>query len=101
MIPAEWLKRLRQVEVRSRLVSEQLLGGRMNSIFKGRGMDFADVKLREDIRVYTDETETEERQTRKNQYRASGSSGALVDTHGGGALQRARDSTGRCGVVPC
>jgi uncharacterized protein (DUF58 family) len=44
MISAEWLKRLRQVEVRSRLVSEQLLGGRMNSIFKGRGMDFADVR---------------------------------------------------------
>lgn len=44
MIPAAWLKRLRQVEVRSRLVSEQLLGGRMSSIFKGRGMDFADVR---------------------------------------------------------
>lgn len=44
MIPAAWLKRLRQVEVRSRLVSEQLLGGRLASIFKGRGMDFADVR---------------------------------------------------------
>lgn len=44
MIPAEWLQRLRHVEVRSRLVSEQLLGGRMVSVFKGRGMDFADVR---------------------------------------------------------
>jgi uncharacterized protein (DUF58 family) len=44
MIPAEWLRRLRQVEVRARLVSEQLLGGRLASVFKGRGMDFADVR---------------------------------------------------------
>lgn len=44
MIPADWLRRLRQVEVRARLVSEQLLGGRLASVFKGRGMDFADVR---------------------------------------------------------
>ncbi len=44
MIPAAWIKRLRQVELRSRLVSEQLLGGRLSSVFKGRGMDFADVR---------------------------------------------------------
>lgn len=44
MIPADWLRRLRHVEVRARLVSEQLLGGRMASVFKGRGMDFADVR---------------------------------------------------------
>ena len=44
MIPAEWLKRLRRVEVRARLISEQLMGGRMGSVFKGRGMDFADVR---------------------------------------------------------
>ncbi|HTI69716.1 MAG TPA: DUF58 domain-containing protein [Candidatus Limnocylindria bacterium] len=44
MIPADWLKRLRRVEVRARLVSEQLMGGRMGSVFKGRGMDFADVR---------------------------------------------------------
>ncbi len=44
MIPADWLRRLRHVEVRARLVSEQLLGGRLASVFKGRGMDFADVR---------------------------------------------------------
>lgn len=44
MIPAEWLRRLRHVEMRARLVSEQLMGGRLSSIFKGRGMDFADVR---------------------------------------------------------
>ena len=44
MLPSDYLKRLHQVEVRSRLVSEQLMGGRMTSVFKGRGMDFADVR---------------------------------------------------------
>lgn len=44
MLPADYLRRLRQVEVRARLVSEQLMGGRMMSVFKGRGMDFADVR---------------------------------------------------------
>jgi len=44
MLPPDYLKRLRQVEVRARLVSEQLMGGRITSVFKGRGMDFADVR---------------------------------------------------------
>ncbi len=44
MLPSDYLKRLRQVEVRARVVSEQLMGGRFTSVFKGRGMDFADVR---------------------------------------------------------
>ena len=44
MLPADYLQRLRQVEVRARVVSEQLMGGRLSSVFKGRGMDFADVR---------------------------------------------------------
>lgn len=44
MLPPDYLKRLRQIEVRARLVSEQLMGGRLTSVFKGRGMDFADVR---------------------------------------------------------
>lgn len=44
MLPPDYLKRLRQVEVRARLISEQLMGGRLASVFKGRGMDFADVR---------------------------------------------------------
>ena len=44
MIPPDYVKRLRRVEVRARLVSEQLMGGRIASVFKGRGMDFADVR---------------------------------------------------------
>ena len=38
------VKRLRRVEVRSRLVSQELMSGQCDSIFKGRGMDFVDVR---------------------------------------------------------
>ena len=41
MLPFDYLKRLPQMEVRARLLSEQLMGGRPVSVFKGRGMDFA------------------------------------------------------------
>src|SRR5262245_37442038 len=44
MLPADYLKRLRNIEVRSRLVSEQLMPGQSLSVFKGRGLDFADVR---------------------------------------------------------
>ncbi|MCE2827734.1 MAG: DUF58 domain-containing protein, partial [Verrucomicrobium sp.] len=44
MLPNDYIQRLRSIEVRARLVSEQLMGGRMGSVFKGRGMDFADVR---------------------------------------------------------
>jgi uncharacterized protein (DUF58 family) len=44
MLPNDYVQQLRQVEVRARLVSEQLMGGRLGSVFKGRGMDFADVR---------------------------------------------------------
>ncbi len=44
MIPKEWLKRIRKVEIRSRLISEQLMAGASSSIFKGRGIDFEDVR---------------------------------------------------------
>ena len=44
MLPNDYIQRLRSVEVRARLVSEQLMGGRLGSVFKGRGMDFADVR---------------------------------------------------------
>jgi uncharacterized protein (DUF58 family) len=44
MVPTDYLKRLRHVEVRSRLVSQELMSGQCDSIFKGRGMDFVDVR---------------------------------------------------------
>lgn len=44
MLPTDYLKRLRRVEYKARLASEQLVGGRLPSVFRGRGMDFADVR---------------------------------------------------------
>ncbi len=44
MLPAAWLKRIRQVEVKTRLLSQQLLTGDHSSIFRGRGIDFDDVR---------------------------------------------------------
>lgn len=44
LVPLDFLKRLRRVEVRSRLVSQELMAGQCDSIFKGRGMDFVDVR---------------------------------------------------------
>lgn len=44
MIPTDWLKRIRRVEIKSRLVSAQLMAGQAASIFKGRGMDFEEVR---------------------------------------------------------
>lgn len=44
MSAKEWLKRVRAVEVKTRLLSEQLLQGQAHSIFTGRGIDFEDVR---------------------------------------------------------
>ncbi len=43
-IPADYAQRLRKVEVHARLISEDLMAGLSPSIFKGRGMDFVDVR---------------------------------------------------------
>lgn len=44
MLPHEWLRRIRQLEVKTRLLSHQLLSGDHASIFQGRGIDFDDVR---------------------------------------------------------
>tara|TARA_R100000027_G_scaffold52103_4_gene40876 strand:- start:639 stop:1520 length:882 start_codon:yes stop_codon:yes gene_type:complete len=44
MSAKQWLKRIRAVEVKSRLLSQQLLQGQAHSIFTGRGIDFEDVR---------------------------------------------------------
>jgi len=41
---ADFQSQLRRVEVRSRLVSQELMAGQSDSIFKGRGMEFVDVR---------------------------------------------------------
>src|SRR6478735_5386231 len=41
---SDFQSRLRRVEVRSRLISQELMAGQSDSIFKGRGMEFVDVR---------------------------------------------------------
>lgn len=44
MIPREWLKNIRRIEVRTSRLVEDLLAGQYHSVFKGRGMDFDEVR---------------------------------------------------------
>ena len=44
MTLSDFQSRLRRVEVRSRLVSQELMAGQADSVFKGRGMEFVDVR---------------------------------------------------------
>ncbi len=44
MIPKEVLKKIRRIEIRTRHVVQNLFGGEYHSAFKGRGMDFAEVR---------------------------------------------------------
>jgi uncharacterized protein (DUF58 family) len=44
MIPREWLKKIRRVELRTFHLVEDLLAGQYHSVFKGRGMDFEEVR---------------------------------------------------------
>ena len=44
MIPKEWLKKIRQIELRTVRLVENLMAGQYHSVFKGRGMDFDEVR---------------------------------------------------------
>ncbi|HEY3854138.1 MAG TPA: DUF58 domain-containing protein [Verrucomicrobiae bacterium] len=44
MVPADFLKSLQRVEIASRMRSYDLMAGQSDSIFKGRGLDFVDVR---------------------------------------------------------
>src|SRR5262252_9949400 len=44
MIPKEWLKKIRQIELRTVRLVEELMAGAYHSVFKGRGMDFDEVR---------------------------------------------------------
>jgi len=43
-IPPEILRRVRQIEIRSRRLVSHLFAGQYHAIFRGRGMEFADVR---------------------------------------------------------
>ncbi len=44
MIPREWLKNIRRIELRTSRLVEDMLAGQYHSVFKGRGMDFDEVR---------------------------------------------------------
>ncbi len=44
MIPREFLKKIRRLEIRTRKLVEDTFAGEYHSIFKGRGMEFAEVR---------------------------------------------------------
>ena len=44
MIPREWLKNIRRIELRTSRLVEDVLAGQYHSVFKGRGMDFDEVR---------------------------------------------------------
>ena len=44
MIPKEILKKVRQIEIRTRSLVNDLFGGEYHSVFKGRGMTFSEVR---------------------------------------------------------
>ncbi len=44
MIPREYLKKIRQIEIRTNKLAQDLFAGAYHSIFKGRGMDFEEVR---------------------------------------------------------
>src|SRR3712207_2625499 len=43
-IPPELLRRVRQIEIRSRRLVSHLFAGQYHAIFRGRGMEFSDVR---------------------------------------------------------
>lgn len=44
MIPKEWLRKIRRIEMRTTMLVESLMAGQYRSVFKGRGMDFDEVR---------------------------------------------------------
>lgn len=44
MIPREYLKKIRRVEIRTNRLAQSLLSGSYHSVFKGRGLDFEEVR---------------------------------------------------------
>jgi len=44
MISKDWIKKIRQIELRTVRLVEDLMAGQYHSVFKGRGMDFDEVR---------------------------------------------------------
>jgi uncharacterized protein (DUF58 family) len=44
MIPREILEQVRRIEIKTRSIVDEMLGGEYHSVFKGRGMEFSEVR---------------------------------------------------------
>ena len=44
MVPAEIISNIRKIEIRTRKIVDELTGGAYHSVFKGRGMEFSEVR---------------------------------------------------------
>ena len=44
MVPAEIITNIRKIEIRTRKIVDELTGGAYHSVFKGRGMEFSEVR---------------------------------------------------------
>ena len=44
MLPAELLRQIRMLEIRTNRVVDELIGGAYHSVFKGRGIEFDEVR---------------------------------------------------------
>jgi len=54
MIPRHYLRKIRQIEIRTSRLAQEMLAGAYHSVFKGRGMDFEEVReyqLGDDVRT--------------------------------------------------
>ena len=49
MLPSELIKQVRKIEIRTRRVVDEIIGGAYHSVFKGRGIEF------DEVREYTPE----------------------------------------------
>ena len=46
MLPRDIIKKIRRIEIHTRHIVDELLAGQWNSAFKGRGIEFEEVRLR-------------------------------------------------------
>ncbi|NOY78448.1 MAG: DUF58 domain-containing protein, partial [Calditrichaeota bacterium] len=54
MVPKEILKKVRRIEITTRSVVNDVFAGEYHSVFKGRGMDFSEVReysIGDDVRT--------------------------------------------------
>ena len=49
MLPAELIKNIRKLEIRTNRMVDEIIGGAYHSVFKGRGIEF------DEVREYTPE----------------------------------------------